>query len=120
MRSLESLHDSIGRARELVTSIRTGRVRADARVVARLCEYLDDLAAITDEQYPLVPEPDEEQARLRDALLAEVPASQRTVPPGSDEMDLAAAVAAGLAQTGDGTCVTVTEWLRAARRDGAR
>lgn len=118
MRSLENLHDSIGRARELVTGIRTGRVRADGRVVARLCEFVDDLAAITDEQYPLIPEPDEEQARLRDTLLAEVPASQRTATGG--EMDLAAAIATGLAQTGDNTCITVTEWLRAARRDGAR
>ena len=111
-------HSKIEPARAYLSDVRLGHVsRADEgaeAVVMVLCGYLDDLLEIIDDQWIAYPLPEGEQARVRDELLAEVPAGLRL--PGPQPGDFAWAVATALArQPGDGA-QAVTEWLRATRQ----
>lgn len=85
--------------------------------VRRLAGHLDGLLTIADEHYLLPPAPPAERQAAREALLAEVPASQRAQ--GAPDNDEAATVATLLAQLGDDTAAIVTGWLRAVRDEAA-
>jgi len=117
-----NMRDSIDRSRELAADVRAGRVRSDGEhagpLIERLVEYLDDVAAVADAQYLAEPAPESEQAALRAALLAEVPASVRAE--GNPDNDTAHAVATQLAALPGAACTVVTRWLRAARQEGGQ
>lgn len=97
-----------------VQEVRAGHVvmTSPGEVAAALCGHLEALLRVIDEQYLAVPEPTAEQARRRDAILAELPAGQRVE--GAD-IDCATAAAVTLARLPGDTAVIVTRWLQAVK-----
>jgi hypothetical protein len=103
--------EAIDRARAYLADIRAGHVIADEGApFATLTSHASALLDIIDEQWISYPAPEGEQAQLRAELLAQVPASLR-------DYALSGAVATDLSRHPGDTIQTVTDWLRAARRE---
>lgn len=106
--------EAIDRARAYLADIRAGQIStAGEAPFATLTGHLSALLDIIDEQWIGAPPPQGEQARLRAELLAQVPARLRVYA-------LSGAVATDLARQPGDTIQTVTDWLRAARREAPR
>ncbi|MFI5065954.1 MAG: hypothetical protein ACHP9Z_18530 [Streptosporangiales bacterium] len=114
---MENLTQQIERARHYLADIRAGHVSFadEGAPFMTLSGHLAVLLGIIDDQWIAYPLPEGEQARVRDGLLAEVPASQRL--PDPEPGDFAWAVATALVRQPGDVAQAVTEWLRAARRE---
>lgn len=103
----------IERARVYFAGVQSGRIVLADEVSKALADHLGALLDVIDDQYIAHPAPEGEQARRRDELLAQVPVSLR-------EYALTQATATDLARAPGDTILTVTDWLRAARRGAAQ
>jgi len=112
---MQNLTQQIERARAYLADIRAGHVSFadEGAPFMTLSGHLAALLDIIDDQYLAFPLPEGEQARVRDELLAEVPASQRL--PDPQPGDFAWAVSTALVRQPGDVAQAVTEWLRAAR-----
>lgn len=93
---MENLTQKIERARAYLADIRAGHVSFadEGAPFMTLAGHLGALLEVIDDNYLAEPLPEGEQARLRDELLAEVPASHRL--PHPEPGDFAWAVATAL------------------------
>ena len=114
---MDTVNQKIEKARAYLADIRAGHVSFadEGAPFTTLAGFLGDLLGIIDDQCLAYPLPEGEQARVRDELLAEVPASLRLSDPQPG--DFAWAVATALVRQPGDVAQAVAEWLRAARRE---